>query len=125
MVLFALLVVIELSRRDPLLHLRLYRDRMFRNGSLAMFTACSMLFGVLFLLPLLLQQLRGLSAFDAGLTTFPQAIGMLLMAQVTSRIYPRVGPRCMMAIGLRACASALPCSCSVRPGWPVLRITHP
>jgi MFS family permease len=73
---------------------------MFRNGSLAMFTAFGVLFGVLFLLPLFLQQLRGLSAFDAGLTTFPQAIGMMLMAQVSSRLYPLVGPRRMLAIGL-------------------------
>jgi EmrB/QacA subfamily drug resistance transporter len=99
-VLFAMLVVIELGRRDPLLHLRLFGDRMFRNGSLAMFTAFGVLFGILFLLPLFLQQLRGLSAFDAGLTTFPQAIGMILMVQVSGRLYPHVGPRRMLAIGL-------------------------
>jgi EmrB/QacA subfamily drug resistance transporter len=99
-VLLALLVVIELRRPDPLLHLRLFKDRMFRNGSLAMFTAFGVLFGVLYLLPLFLQQLRGLSAFEAGLTTFPQAIGMLVMAQVASSLYPRVGPRRMLAIGL-------------------------
>jgi EmrB/QacA subfamily drug resistance transporter len=99
-VLFALLVVIELGRPDPLLHLRLFSDRMFRNGILAMFTAFGVLFGVLFLLPLFLQQLRGLSAFEAGLTTFPQAIGMILMVQVSGRLYPRVGPRRMLAIGL-------------------------
>jgi EmrB/QacA subfamily drug resistance transporter len=99
-VLFAVLGVIELGRQDPLLHLRLFGDRMFRYGSLAMFTAFGVLFGVLFLLPLFLQQLRGLSAFDAGLTTFPQAIGMIVMVQVSSRLYPRVGPRRMLAIGL-------------------------
>jgi len=98
--LLALLVLIELGRPDPLLHLRLFSDRMFRNGILAMFTAFGVLFGVLFLLPLFLQQLRGLSAFEAGLTTFPQAIGMILMVQVSGRLYPRVGPRRMLAIGL-------------------------
>ena len=98
--LFVLLTFIELRRHDPLLHLRLFSDRMFRNGSLAMFTAFGVLFGVLFLLPLFLQQLRGLSAFDAGLTTFPQAIGMILMVQVSSRLYPLLGPRKMLAIGL-------------------------
>jgi EmrB/QacA subfamily drug resistance transporter len=99
-VLFAVLVAIELGRPDPMLHLRLFGDRMFRNGSLSMFTAFGVLFGVLFLLPLFLQQLRGLSAFDAGLTTFPQALGMIVMAQVSSRLYPLVGPRRMLAIGL-------------------------
>jgi EmrB/QacA subfamily drug resistance transporter len=99
-VLFALLAVIELGRPDPLLQLRLFTDRMFRYGSLAMFTAFGVLFGVLFLLPLFLQQLRGLSAFDAGLTTFPQAIAMMLMAPATSRLYPHIGPRRMLVIGL-------------------------
>src|ERR1700682_4247914 len=44
-VLFALMVAIELGRPDPMLHLRLFGDRMFRNGSLAMFTAFGVLFG--------------------------------------------------------------------------------
>jgi MFS family permease len=73
---------------------------MFRNGSLAMFMAFGVLLGVLFLLPLFLQQLRGMSAFDSGLTTFPQALGIILMVRVTSRLYPRVGPRRMLAVGL-------------------------
>jgi MFS family permease len=98
--LFALLIMIELGRPDPLLRLRLFKDRMFRNGSLTMFTAFGVLFGVLFLLPLFLQQLRGLSAFDAGLTTFPQALGIILMTRVTSRLYPRIGPRRMLVAGL-------------------------
>jgi len=98
--LFTLLVVVELRRPDPMLHLRLFGDRMFRNGSLAMFMAFGMLVGVLFLLPLFLQQLRGLSAFASGLTTFPQALGIVLMVQVSSRLYARLGPRRMLAIGL-------------------------
>ena len=98
--LFALLVVVELRRPDPILHLRLFGDRMFRSGSLAMFMAYGMLVGVLFLLPLFLQQLRGLSAFESGLTTFPQALGILLMVRVSSRLYPRLGPRRMLATGL-------------------------
>jgi MFS family permease len=55
------LVVIELHQPSPILHIRLFRDRMFRSANLAMFMVTAMLFGVLFLLPLFLQQLRGLS----------------------------------------------------------------
>jgi EmrB/QacA subfamily drug resistance transporter len=98
--LLGVLVAIELRRSDPLLHLRLFGDRMFRNGILTMFMAYGVLVGVLYLLPLFLQQLRGLSAFESGLTTFPQAIAMILMVQVTSRLYPRIGPRRMLVIGL-------------------------
>ena len=51
--------------------------------------------GGLFLLPLMLQSpaTKGLGAFDSGLATFPQAIGVVMMVQVGSRVYPRSGPR--------------------------------
>jgi EmrB/QacA subfamily drug resistance transporter len=100
--LLALLVALELRRPEPMLQLRLFGDRMFRNGITTMFMAFTMLLGVLYLLPLFLQQLLGLSSFDSGLTTFPQAIALMLMAPVTSRLYPRVGPRRMLFIGLVA-----------------------
>lgn len=69
---------------------------MFRNANLTMFMAYAMLLGVLFLLPLFLQELRGLSAWESGLTTAPQALGLLIM----TRLYPRLGPRRMLATGL-------------------------
>jgi MFS family permease len=65
-----------------------------------MFMVFATLLGVLFLLPLFLQDLRGLSAFESGLTTFPQALGLVIMSQVASRLYPQVGPRRMLAVGL-------------------------
>ena len=100
MVLFGLLVVLELWRPDPMLRLSLFRDRMFRSANLSMFMVYAVLLGVLFLLPLFLQELRGLSALESGLTTFPQALGMLLMVPLSSRIYPRVGPRLMLTFAL-------------------------
>jgi EmrB/QacA subfamily drug resistance transporter len=99
-VLFGILVTLELCRPDPILHLRLFGDRMFRFANLTMFMVYAMLLGVLFLLPLFLQELLGLSALESGLTTFPQALGMLLMVPVTGRLYPRVGPRRMLVIAL-------------------------
>jgi MFS family permease len=69
---------------------------MFRNGNLVVFAIFGAMMGLLFLLPLFLQDLLGLSAFESGLTTFPQAMGMAAVAQVSSRIYPRVGPRRMI-----------------------------
>jgi EmrB/QacA subfamily drug resistance transporter len=99
-VLFGMLVLLELWRPDPMLHLRLFGDRMFRSANLSMFMVYAMLLGVLFLLPLFLQELRGLSALESGLTTSPQALGMMLMVPVTGRLYPRVGPRRMLTIAL-------------------------
>jgi EmrB/QacA subfamily drug resistance transporter len=99
-VLLGILVTLELYRPDPILHLRLFGDRMFRSANLSMFMVYAVLLGVLFLLPLFLQELRGLSALESGLTTFPQALGMLLMVPLSSRLYPRLGPRRMLMFAL-------------------------
>jgi EmrB/QacA subfamily drug resistance transporter len=100
LVCFALLVFIELRIPEPMLQLRLYKDRLFRSTNIAMFAASGSLIGLLFLLPLFLQELRGLSALESGLATFPQAIGFMLMARVAGRAYPKYGPRRMLVFGL-------------------------
>jgi MFS family permease len=58
-------------------------------------------FGVLYVVPLYYQDGRGLSALASGLSTFPEAIGVMIGAQVVSRVlYNRIGPRRLMASGL-------------------------
>jgi EmrB/QacA subfamily drug resistance transporter len=99
---FALLVYVELRVPEPMLQLRLYRDRLFRVTNLAMFAASGSLIGLLFLLPLFLQELRGLSALQSGLATFPQALGFMVMAHFVGRLYPKVGPRRLLIFGLAA-----------------------
>jgi EmrB/QacA subfamily drug resistance transporter len=104
--LLGLMVALELRLDAPMLDLRLFGNRMFRGGSLAMFALAGGLFGMLFLVPLFLQQLRGLSALETGLTILPQALGMVTLSQVASRIYPRVGPRRMLMLGSAGVALA-------------------
>jgi EmrB/QacA subfamily drug resistance transporter len=97
---FSLLVFVELRIEEPMLHLRLYGDRLFRATNIAAFAGTGSLIGLLFLLPLFLQELRELSPLQSGLATFPQAIGFMLMARVAGRAYPRFGPRRLLIFGL-------------------------
>src|SRR5262245_16183336 len=99
-VMFAVLVVVELRVRYPMLALRLYNDRMFRNANIVLALTYGSFIGVLFLLPLFLQELRGLSAFESGLTTFPQAIGVVISSQIVGRMYHKVGPRRLIVFGM-------------------------
>ncbi len=99
LILLGTLVLVETRIPHPLLTFRLFLDRMFRTGNLLIFAMAGGMFGALFLLPLFLQQLRGLSATESGLTTFPQAIGMIVASQITTRIYPKIGPRRMVLVG--------------------------
>ena len=97
---FVLLVIVELRIAEPMLDLRLYRERMFRNSNIVQAISFGGMAGLLFLLPQFLQNLRGLSALQSGLATFPQAIGMMLAIRVVGRLYPRIGLRRLIIGGL-------------------------
>jgi EmrB/QacA subfamily drug resistance transporter len=90
---FAILIFVEQRVASPLLDLRLYALPMFRTPNLIAFWFFAGQFGLVFLLPIFLQQTRGLSALESGLATFPQPIAQILAVQVTSRIYWRLGAR--------------------------------
>jgi EmrB/QacA subfamily drug resistance transporter len=98
--LFALLVVVESRVPHPMLALRLYKERMFRNANIVLTLVYGSFAGVLYILPLFLQELRGLSALQSGLTTFPQAIGVIVASQLVGRLYHRVGPRRLIFWGM-------------------------
>ncbi|MGD9704763.1 MAG: MDR family MFS transporter [Acidimicrobiia bacterium] len=104
---FSALVVVELRTRFPMLELRLLRNRMFRNANIVSLFSSGSFVGLIFLLPLYLQNLRGLSALESGLTTFPQAFGVLVSSQVAGRLYGAVGPRRLMFAGMLAAALSI------------------
>ena len=99
-ILLALMVKVETGSKHPILHLLLFRERLFRTANLVMFFAFAMWLGFLFLLPVFLQQLGGFSAFQTGLTLSPQAIGWLAVSSIASRLYPKLKPRLMISLGL-------------------------
>ncbi len=97
---FAALIVVEGRLRYPMLDLKLYCVRLFRTASVTGFMFIACWFALLFLLPLFLQGLRGLSAFESGLATFPQPLGQMTMVQLTSRLYTRIGARRCLIIAM-------------------------
>lgn len=97
-------VVIELRKREPMIDLHLLRDRLFRTTNLVSLFAYAGFLGVLFVGPLFLQEALGVTALTSGLTTFPEAIGVVLSTQVVARLYPRIGPRRLLAGGLTGVA---------------------
>ena len=94
------LVVVELRLDQPMLDLRLLGNRLFRTVNATSFAAYGSFLGVLFLMPLFLQEVRQLSATESGLTTFTEAFGVIIASQIASRLYPRIGPRRLMVGGL-------------------------
>lgn len=102
------LVFVELRSAGPMLDLRIYRDGLFRSASAVMFLATVGFFGVLYLVALFLQDGLGQSALNSGLATFPEAVGVLVGAQLITRVlYPRLGPRRVIGAGLLVVAAGM------------------
>ncbi len=100
LVILTLFAVVELRTKEPMIDIRLFRDKLFTAANTVQLVAQGGLQGALFLLPLFLQFEQGLSPLQSGLTTFPQAIGVVMMVQPAQHLYRRFGPRRMMMIGM-------------------------
>lgn len=107
-VLLLALVVVQLRTREPLLNLRLLGNHIFRTSTAALFLATAAFLGVLYLVALFFQDGLGLDALGSGLATFPEAVGVIVGAQVVTRLlYPALGPRRIMVGGLLAVAGLM------------------
>ncbi|MET4591229.1 MDR family MFS transporter [Arthrobacter sp. 754] len=76
----------------PLLDLRAFKFRMFTVSVLLMVVAMMALFGGVILLPLYLQEIRGLGSLETGLVLLPGGLAMGLLGPVIGRLFDRIGP---------------------------------
>jgi EmrB/QacA subfamily drug resistance transporter len=104
LVLLVALIFVELSiirnEGTPLLDLRVFTNAPFTAANLATILVVFALFGGLFLFPIYLQSLRGLSAFQAGLLLLPQAFASMVGSLIGGRLVDRLGVRAIVIPGL-------------------------
>ncbi|MFL5694172.1 MAG: MFS transporter, partial [Ktedonobacteraceae bacterium] len=86
--------------RQPLLDLRVFANGPFATSNIASILVTFALFGGLFLVPVYMQSLRGLSAYQAGLILLPQALGSMVATLVGGRLVDRVGVKPVVFAGL-------------------------
>jgi EmrB/QacA subfamily drug resistance transporter len=107
-VLLAALIWVELRRAHPLIDFRLFSDRLFRSTNAVLALGAAAFIGALFLVALFFQDGLGLSALQSGLNTFPEALGVMVGAQVITRLlYPVYGPRRIMVGGILLLSASL------------------
>jgi EmrB/QacA subfamily drug resistance transporter len=99
-------IVVELSQEQPLLDLTILRHRTYAVAMMVNFVSTTAMFSSMFLLPIFLQNVRGLGAMEAGLLLLPQALAAAMMMQVSGRLLDRFGPKLVVAPGLLLLAFA-------------------
>jgi EmrB/QacA subfamily drug resistance transporter len=93
-------VLRALRVRNPLVDLRLFRNRTFTVAMLTMTFFSVAFFGAMLLLPTYFLLVRGESALQAGLLLAPQGIGAMLTMPVAGRLVDRIGARKIVLPGM-------------------------
>ncbi|MGA5661829.1 MDR family MFS transporter [Bacillus bombysepticus] len=99
-VFITLFIIVELKAKQPMLDLRLLKEPVFRKMSIISLFSSAGLLGMLFVFPLMYQNVIGVSALESGLTTFPEAIGLMISSQIVPWSYKKLGARKVISIGL-------------------------
>jgi EmrB/QacA subfamily drug resistance transporter len=92
------LLAYEPRHPEPMLDLRFFRSIPFAGANLTAVCAIAAMAGFLFLSSLYLQDVRGLSALQAGLLLLPMPVVMALCAPLAGRMVARRGPRVPLVI---------------------------
>ncbi|WP_328948494.1 MFS transporter [Streptomyces sp. NBC_01220] len=102
------LLVYEARRTDPLIDLRFFRSVPFGGATVIAVSAFAALGGFLFLNTLYLQDVRGLSALDAGLHMLPMAAVVCVLSPFSGRVVASRGPRIpLLVAGVAMAVSGL------------------
>jgi len=104
--LFAL-VIRELTAKDPVVDLHLFKDRNFAISTFMMYTLGVVLYGTTLLLPIWLQTLMGYTAMESGLVLLPGGLVLLACLPFVGLMLDRFQPRWIVALGLLIMATGL------------------
>jgi EmrB/QacA subfamily drug resistance transporter len=91
--------VIELRRAYPMLPLTIFKNRQFSAVNAVTFVDYGALGGALFLVPVVLQEVCGYSALEAGMALLPLTAVVLLLSARSAELASRIGPRLQMTAG--------------------------
>src|SRR5712691_4303369 len=95
-----MLVWHELTTPDPIVDLRVLKERSYAVGVFLMTVVGFVLYGSLVLLPIMLQTLLGYPSLQAGIAMAPRGIGSFFMMPITGLMTGRFDPRKLLASGL-------------------------
>ncbi len=105
--LLAAFLVREKRAAAPVLPLGLFASAQFSAANVVTFAVYGALGGLLFLLPIELQQVSGDTALEAGISLLPVTAIMLVLSARSGALAARIGPRLQMTVGPFVLAAGL------------------
>jgi DHA2 family multidrug resistance protein len=93
-------VIHELRTKDPVLHLRVFKERTYATGVFLMTTLGFVLYGSLVLLPLFLQTVLGYPAIEAGIAMAPRGLGSFIAMPLVGFLTAKIDSRKLLVVGL-------------------------
>ena len=101
-VLLAAFVRHALRTKDPLIDLRLFKNRTFATSSMSLLLMVISVFGAFLLLPLYFQAVRGESPLMAGVLLAPQGLGSMITMPIAGQLSDKTGSGRIVPFGMLA-----------------------
>lgn len=96
--------ILEDKGQSPLFRLSLFRSRGFTLGLTTLTIVSLGQFGIFFIMPIFLQTVLGLTAFQTGLVFLWSSLSILIFGPASGFISSRIGPKWLITIGMFALA---------------------
>lgn len=100
LVVTALFIYQQTHTSVPMLSFAVFKHKVFTLASITNFVVVMGLYGGMILLPLYLQNVKGVSPMTSGMVLLPGAIIMAVMSPITGSLYDRIGAKYLSFTGL-------------------------
>ena len=96
----AAFIFCERRSADPMMDLKLFRDRTYSLAIITIFAVLFATYGMLLVITQYLQNVRGFSPTDAGLLLLPYSASMMIVSLTAGKLVGVVGSRRLILLGL-------------------------
>lgn len=110
---FAVFLAWEMTERQPVVNLRVFRHRGFTVATLALSAAFGTFFASAVIIPQWLQVSMGYTATYAGYVTAFTGVGAVILSPIVAKLTTRVDPRALVCFGIMWLAAMS----LLRTGW--------
>jgi DHA2 family multidrug resistance protein len=96
---FVAFLIVQWTKRSPIVDLSVFRDRNFALGCLLISLLGAVIYGIVSILPLFYQTVMGYTAAAAGIAVSPRGIGAVLIMPIVGALTSRMDNRWLIAGG--------------------------